>query len=311
MMARRILRSLRTPDIVMRSLRTLLILMTISLTVASCRANELEIGDGAKSDGAVDIPITRVESFNYLTRDQIIAKRTAQVNKFPQLLAKPYEPSFTIFSQIVDNKPWWGMHGAFVWGEGMRSIEGPSEESRFVLNPYLLVGVSSWSCEIWDKEKINDSDLNQPDFPFCWNPVELSLSPRDKCAAETYDVSLFKRSLENWSDQLKDKEENREFGLIAYNARDFGFNYIYVPIDQCTNVKNINNASGPVDIKQFIHCGNTCKYSGQCNNMSPAQESIDHFRYENLPATVKVLLWKDRPATAQTPADMTVSITLK
>lgn len=280
------------------------------MTLSSCRANELALGEQAKC-GEITIALNAVENFNYLTRKQILEKRISQVAKVDRLLQKPYEPNHLIFDQIVDNKPWWGMHGAFVFGEGKRSIEGPSEESRFVLNPYLLVAASSWSAEIWDKERISAEDLRQPDFPFCWNPVELRFSPRDKTIFETYDVSSFNRSLENWQDKITDKSPIDDFGLVAYNARDLGFNYIFVPVDQCENLKNVNNAPGPVSIKQYIHCGNTCKYDGDCNNMSPAQEQIDHLKFTKLPAKVKVLLWKDRPANAQAPPDMTVFIYLK
>lgn len=285
------------------------LLSVSSVSLSSCRANELMLGNQARSDDT-DIALNKVESFNYLSRSQILAKRSAQVSKFADLLQKPYEPNHFVFDQIVDNKPWWGMHGAFVFGEGQRSIEGPSEESRFVLNPYLLVAASSWSAEIWNKERITEEDLRQPDFPFCWNPVSLRFSPKQKTVSATYDVSSFNRSLEKWQDKIIDKSPIDDFGLVAYNARDFGFNYIFVPVDQCTNVKNLNNAPGPTDIKQYIHCGNTCKYSGDCNNMSPAQEQIDHFKFTALPTEVKVLLWKQKPPSTQTSPDMTVFINL-
>lgn len=280
------------------------------LALSSCRANELALGDNAKSDD-ISITLNPVENFNYLTRSQILSKRIALASKLDELLQEPYEPNHSIFDQIVDNKPWWGMHGAFVFGAGKRSIEGPSEESRFVLNPYLLVAASSWSAEIWDKEKISPDDLKQQDFPFCWNPVELRFSPKKRTVTATYDVSSFNQSLQRWQDKIIDKSPINDFALVAYNARDFGFNYIFVPVDQCESLKNVNNAFEPVEIKQYIHCGNTCKYDGDCNNMSPAQEQIDHFKFTQLPAKVKVLLWKAKPANAEALPDMTVFINLK
>lgn len=298
----------------LRSIRTLVVLALTMLSVTACRANELSLGNASTVESEIDIPINKLESFNYLTKAEILALRTAQVKKVADtanVLAKQYEPSMPIFSMIVDKKPWWGMHGSFVYGSGQRSIEGPAEESRFVMNPFLLVGLSSWSAEIWDQERVSAEDLNAPDFPFCWNPTSLKFAPKKNLMMETYDVSSFNKAIERRDSKIKDKAPIVDFGLIAYNARDFGFNHIYVPIDQCENIVNVNETNEACEIKQFIHCGGTCGYPEDCNNMSPAQKPIDHFKYTKLPAHLKVLLWKGKPATLQTAPDMTVSITLE
>jgi len=98
------------------------------------------------------------------------------------------------------------------------------------------------------------------------------------------------------------------FGLVAYNARDFGFQYMYVNLSKSIDIVNINGCSGPVLIKQLIHCGNSSKYPGGCNNMSPAISEIDHLAITNLPARACVSLWKNEPSSVSDKADFTFYI---
>lgn len=284
--------------------------LPLCLQPEHCQANELAVGERAKVEGPISIPLNGLENFNYLFQEQILGLRNFQALKHPQLLRYAYQPTRSVFSQIADNKPWWGMQGAFIFGSGEKSMLGPAEESRFILNPYLLVALAPWTAEIWNLEKLTEEDIARPDFPYCWNPVQLSISPRLKQMDVTYDVSGFEKTLKLFESRLKDTARNRDFGLIAYNARDFGYEYIYVPIDKSTNIDNLNRMSEPVAIEQYIHCGNTCGCPEGCNNMSPARPPFDHFRFKDLPATVKALLWKQKPSSKDAPPDMTVTITL-
>jgi len=292
-------------------LRAVAVMLLCPFAITACRANEIPVGDKSKVDGYIDVPLNKLETFNFLTRDQILGLRSFNVMKTPQLLSTAYQPSQAVFAQIEDNKPWWGMHGAFIYGTGSRSTEGPSEESRFLMNPFLLVALAPWTAEIWNLDKLSDEDANNPTFPFCWNPVDLKFSPKGKDVQITYDVSGFEKTLKTWEPKLKDTARNKDFGLIAYNARDFGYEYIYVPVEQSTNITNVANTTEPASIDQYIHCGGTCGCDGGCNNMSPGRPPFDHFRFKELPATVKTLLWKQKPASRETPPDMTVTITLK
>ena len=71
-----------------------------------------------------------------------------------------------MFGQVEDGRPWWGIEGQYFHGPGQRSIEGPSEESCFVLNPFLLVavdftGLTPWSPGFeWNRDQIEPEDLN-------------------------------------------------------------------------------------------------------------------------------------------------------
>lgn len=299
-----------------------LLLLAATLLSASCRANELAVGDQGIAGGAtpvaadqVDVPINPVENYNFLSKEQILALRQQQVAKFPQLVAGQYKPSDRVFLPIEDNKPWWGMRGSFVYGSGQRSIEGEAEESRFLSNPFLLVAASPSSAEIWDMELLPEAELNNADFPYCWLPKSLIYHPKAQLVEATYDVSSFDKKIDVRRDWLTENDRRllpiRSFGLIGYNARDFGYEYIYVPIDQSTNITNPKEPGQPVDIGQFIHCGGSSGYPGGCNNMSPERPPIDQFNISKLPAQVKVLLWKSRPASKQAKPDMTVVLHLE
>jgi hypothetical protein len=216
-----------------------------------------------------------------------------------ELLANPnllksqyrYTPSDAVFGQIADNKPWWGTLGLTYYGIGQKSIEGPSEESRFLINPFLLVGLDDGQAYIVGDNAAEARGI----YP---RPTGLAWNTDRSFAQVTYDVSTF------WS-QLKQYNypdpERHKFTLIAYNARDFGFNYLYVVPDSSSNIAGA--ARAPVSIRQLIHCGGSCGYPGGCNNMSPAQQELE-IKVSGLPARVYLKLWKQEPSAVTQVADM-------
>lgn len=274
-------------------------------------ANVLTKYSNHKNDQSVNVFLNKPANLNFLNKKDILAEREQCLKQGLALLVDKYKPEAYVFQNIEDHKPWWGMHGAFVWGPGQRSIEGSAEESRFILNPLLLVGVNSATALIWEKDKISETDLNDPSFPFCWLPTALSFYPELSVAHATYSVSDFNKEIKKRKDKLRFNPDlimlNR-FGLVAYNARDFGFQYIYVDIAKSINIVNINGRLGPVLIKQLIHCGNSSQYPGGCNNMSPAMPEIDHFAISNLPARACVYLWKSQPRSITNKPDFTFYI---
>lgn len=260
------------------------------------------------SSEPVKIELNQPTELNFLSAQDILFKREKLVQQNRSLLVDTYKPSPYIFQNIEDHKPWWGMHGSFIWGTGTRSIEGPAEESRFILNPFLLVGVNSGTALIWQTDKINEDDLKSPDFPLCWSPSALIYFPNLSVAQVTYSVSNFNKQLKLHQDKLRfnpDRIKLNQFGLIAYNARDFGFQYMYVDIGKCINTVNINGSFKPVLIKQLIHCGHSSKYPGGCNNMSPAMPEIDRFAITGLPARACIHLWKNQPSSVVEKPDFT------
>jgi hypothetical protein len=220
--------------------------------------------------------------------------RRNAVRQYPMLLAANYSPRPAVFGQIEDLAPWWGIEGQFFHGSGIRSIDGPAEESRFILNPYLLV-----AAEFDDRWSKDLSESRLPGFPLICPPQQMIWKPREAYAEVSYDAACIRG------------RQKPEFSLISYNARDFGFDYIYVSY---ADSKNVSKATIPNDAyanPQFIHRGGSCGYPGGCNNMSPVTPDIDDIRLEGLPAKVTVRLWKGKPKSVAQAPDMRYAIHLR
>ena len=53
----------------------------------------------------------------------------------------------------------------------------------------------------------------------------------------------------------------------------------------------------------YIHLGNSCKYKGGCNNISPVQFD-KMIMLTNLPAEINLKLWKNEPINKYIKADI-------
>jgi hypothetical protein len=140
--------------------------------------NALAIGQRARASD-LDIAILPPAELDFKSKAEVLESRKAAVLRYPHLISGDYEPSDAVFGQIEDGRPWWGITGHFYLGPGERSIEGPAEEARFLLNPYLLVAVEfDGLFYSWDTRRITEGDLRRPDFPFYCEASQLRWSPR-------------------------------------------------------------------------------------------------------------------------------------
>ncbi len=260
----------------------------------------------------VEIPIAKPVSLNYLMRKDVLKLRRDEIEKFPYLLNGSYTPCEAVFGQMEDKKPWWGIVGAAYYGKGNRSIEGMAEESRYLLNPYLLVGLNSGTCDIIDKTKFDEKELSKPDFPFFWEPSKLTWWPGQAKAEAIYDVSGFQSRIAKYPATHDRKEYENRFMVVLYNARDFNLNYWRSSPTKSKNVVNKHMKDNAVWIEQMIHCGDTCGFPGGCNNMSPGRNSTDEWGYTALPAELHVEMWKQKPTDANAvPPDFTFVVHLQ
>jgi hypothetical protein len=287
-----------------------LLCLTPSRALASL--NALALGDRAITSQPIDVPISPLGDLNFRTKAEIYNWRAQILNRSPGLLSSAYTPLAEIFERIEDGRPWWGVKGTFIWGPGQRSIEGLAEESRFVLNPLLLVGANPNTAFMWNEKTITDEDLADYSFPYVWLPQTLRWYPPQSLVQVVYDVTAFNKDLEARKAKLKVSPDTvNRFGLIAYNARDFGYNYIYLHVDKSINITADEANKEPVQIIQMIHCGGSCGYPGGCNNMSPAMPKIDYFRFSALPARAHISLWRERPKSVDDQPDLTVFLDLR
>ncbi len=287
--------------ITLRSIRSIRLCLVLLLSLAfhgfsqTCaNANEMLVGPSSKVASPLAIPIRKPQSFNFKTSAEIMKLRQDAVDANAALLLYRYSPSREVFGQIKDKKPWWGSAGETLFGPGEKAITGVSEESRFVLNPYLLVGANSATIFIFNPAKFTSKELNSDSFPYFWSPESLTWEPREKRASASYNLRGYMKEI-NSSGKLLHKTMPHEFSLVAYNARDMGYHYVYLDTQASKNVVNQLNVTSPVFIAQFIHCGGSCGYPGGCNNMSPFTREIDRCGLTALPAKAVVKLWKDRP----------------
>jgi hypothetical protein len=266
---------------------------TVAKAAPAVAVNRLALGEAANAE-ALELAINPPAELDFLTREAVLQLRRNAVRQYPMLLAATYNPRPAVFGQIEDLAPWWGIEGQFFHGSGIRSIDGPAEESRFILNRYLRLAEE---FDDWWSKDLSESRL--PGFPLICPPQQMIWKPREAYAEVSYDAACIRG------------RQKPEFSLISYNARDFGFDYIYVSY---ADSQNVSKATIPTDAYanlQFIHRGGSCGYLGGRNNMSPVTPDIDDIRLEGLPAKVMVWLWKGKPKSVVQASDMRYAIHLR
>lgn len=252
--------------------------------------NRLQLNGGVGE--TISVPIHPLAELDGLTQEQLFTIRRAAVASQPRLVLPPYEPSPAVFSMIEDGKPWWGIEGIFFYGPGPHAADGLSEESRFLLNPYLLVAVQESSAFVTPFAPAGASGY----YP---GPSNLRYQPSSKQASVTYSVSGFFRHLKRLG---LSGPEDRVLSLQAYNARDFGYHFLSIDAQRSDGVR-WRKLDGDIEESiQFIHAGGSCGMPSGCNNASPDQPGM-RLSVESLPAHAMFKLWREKPDDARRGAD--------
>jgi hypothetical protein len=184
----------------------------------------------------------------------------------------------------------------------MDSIKGASEESRFILNPYLLVALNERYAF-----RISGGPAKLEPRVFYPMPLRLVWSRDGTSGHAWYDVStFFEECLLNMHPTTAEKQE---LELVMYNARDLGLPYCAVDGEGCRNVST-PLADGQAHFIPFmLHCGASSGYPGGSNNMSPDAPEFS-VTINDLPAELVIKLWRREPADAGDPADVTFTISM-
>jgi hypothetical protein len=234
---------------------------TPGLLGGAASSNKLILGAQSQVRGGMDIPLYQPFEIDGYTKAKVYALRSSTLRPYlGSLVAKDYKPFEAVFSQIEDGKPWWGIHGLYFYGPGAHGIDGPSEETRFLANPLLLVGIAETNAFTTKFTPSSPAGV----FPA---PSDLTFYPSQAQVKVHYDTSAYFAHLGRMRSNVGEK-----LGLIAYNARDFGYTHLKV---DSTSSFGVQVATGTTDLKQFIHRGGSCGYPGGCNNMSPAQPTLE------------------------------------
>ena len=243
----------------------------------------------------ITISINPLMDFNGLSRANILSLRQQYIQQIPRLAPANYFPNMAIFGQIQDGRPWWGMLGMCYYGPGQKSILGHAEESRFIVNPYLLIGVQESTAHIVR----NSSLMVQEIYP---KPTSLIWQQMGSWGRVTYDITSYYQKA-----RLYRYTNGQDLYLTDYNARDQGFNSL--AIDSALSKNIIGTFDRIIPIVQFIHTGGSCGYPGGCNNMSPTQAELN-VQWNSLPARIYVKLWKLPVRNAAQKSDMDFIIDL-
>ncbi len=271
----------------------------------------LHIGPQAAVAGPVDVALHDPVDFDGLTREAVLALRRANVALHPALVSG-YEPHSRIYGRIVDGLPWWGMVGQFRYGPGPRSTEGASEEARFVLNPFVLVGAelfgaSRWGGFRWDQDAVARSGLSDEELPLAVEPTSLTWWPDQSRAEVVYDATGLIEGVAPYTVEPPTLPLGGTY-LYPQNARDLGFDFLYLDLDASDQVTQRDPSSTPFRVRSFIHHGGSCRYPGGCNNGSPHITEVARIQIEALPARLVLKLWRKRPEDASSVADMEFAI---
>ncbi len=283
-----------------------LVVVWVALRPAPNR-NALAIGEAGQAP-ALDIPIQPPVELDFKTRAEVWQLRKAAVSQHPELISGSYQPSEAVFGQVEDSLPWWGITGHFYYGSGERSIEGPAEETRFLLNPYLLVAAEfDGLFYSWDTHRVTELDLRGTSFPFYCEAAGLRWSPREAYAEVTYPIGQCLARTNRWTARPLTLAD-AFFSLIAYNARDMNLNYLYVAYQDSLNLSKLDPPTSAYAIPHYLHRGGSCGYPGGCNNMSPDTPEISWIELTRLPARAVIRLWSRNPGAVERAPDMILVI---
>ena len=245
------------------------------------------------------IKVNPMSDYDYLSKQQIYDIRKNLV-KNSLFASKNYEPAKPVFGAIADNKPWWGTTSCNQLnykGDYHERIEGPSKVSAQMNNPNALVGLSLPFLP-W-QESFNEEFCTGTYSRFL--PISIQYSEKDNLIVAKY--RLTKKFLK-FRARINGKNIGYPIQLSGLNARDFGYNYVY--IYNSTNIDMFDNNSAADDVRIFsdyIHLGGSCKYKDGCNNISPMQYD-KMFKVKALPAEINLKLWKEKPTNKYIKADM-------
>lgn len=252
----------------------------------------------------VDLKINPPTEINGFSREEIYNLRKYAV--VGSVFAfSGYDPSKSpVLEQIESGKPWIGLSSEGAYDNKKFITKGVSEETRFLNNPNILIGIALTTVRHCFGNEGNIADYTLPQ--------RLIYSKQGNKVTVIYNFTNYYNKLLNCKEA---GIENQIFRLTGVNARDLGYPFAYA-----YNVKNIiftqqNNIGNEItEFQDFIHVGGSCEVPGGCNNGSPRQYNLE-FRLQALPADIEtymvIKLWKERPSTTAAPADTILTMIFK
>ena len=251
------------------------------------------------ADDVENITINQPIELSYKTKEEIYNIRKSYVEQ--SIFANPnYNPSEEVFGGIESGKPWVSTDLCYDDVEDWHvRTAGPSNHSRSLINPSLplMIDYPYAAADVPEEQYLCTQ------LPKILVPLSAKYSKADKEVEITYKTLI--------------QTNGGAYEINGVNAKDFGYNYIY--LDKSKSTYNINfivndNVSTSVkDINNFIHLGTSCRVEGGCNNLSPERRDLK-FTPSTVAAGVSnpslyIKLWKTMPSSPYDEADLNVKFT--
>lgn len=252
------------------------------------------------TENAEKLVINPLSNYTYKSVEEItnIRKKYVATSIFKN---ETYEPDISVFGQMQDKKAWWGIDHIICYDEKQDTNirkEGLSEESRFINNPNMLLGVLV--SQIF--ERTPDLKSLCEDKALQMIPTSITYDKKYRLITATY------KATPNFMKQFG-KKGHIKFLLTGLNARDFGYKYAYaidtanIAFNPAYSIKGNSLDYGIVKFEDHIALGKACEVDGGCNNTTPYQPALE-FIIMKLPAEITISLWKHKPMYKNQPASM-------
>lgn len=261
---------------------------SLMITLSGCKNN-------GEADDTINIKVNQMECFSGKTKQEIYDIRKKYVEK-SIFKSKDYEPSEEVFGQIEDGLPWRSVFTELCHNEDNKEFEtrGPSEESRFINNPIMLVGLLHWGH--------TPTYYRRCDGTIGWAvPYRITYSKNNKLITAYYK-------------NMHALNKDAIYGIETINAQDFGYRYgKMISNDEISFFNSNDNISTRIyEFQNFIHRGDSCGLEGGCNNCSPYIEGFIFaplLNSKNKQTKILVFqLWKSKPKNENTTCDLTYKI---
>ena len=284
-----------------------IMLSASAILLSSCgespsSTNERDVGFHTKAPESVKVELQGLQNYNGKDATHLLANRSKVVQQNANLLKTPYVPTPSVF-QIDTKSSWWSNKGYFF--RSVNATEGVSRESAYFGNPLILVCPEFYaSSPVFAPTRFPNEATAANVFPSYLPPASVVITPKEKQEEIVYNVMSHYNMIKS---MMKGPWpiSKMSFNLNAYNARDFGFNYIYVDASKSENLQKCSSDVIPITQAITVRTRQSCAAS--CNDINE-QDTLKGFALKDLPAKCHVLLWKEKPSSYVAPADMKVDI---
>jgi len=275
---------------------------------------------GSEAPEAIDIPAISIGSSQVLLgKAELFSVRHKAIDEAKSLLVDEYTPSTEVFGRIDENQPWLTNRGLYVeYNEEQNENKGTPVEARAIINPFILVVPEFWGLSVWaernlawDMKKVQDISPSDQDFPYCPSPQRVSWEPKKRRASVFYNVSKYINAVNKYT--IKPLLASQiDFGINAYNARDFNFKFIKLALDKSVNISNPKDSKIPIQIVDYVgSVQGLCSAQVFCNHRSDPMPEFDTIKVTALPARAVFQLWEELPTAEARLPTMEFTIVVK